>query len=98
MTLIVLPFFLLLVELASKHDDVGHVGHPCLIESFSGIRAFPCHDLTPVGSEMMENTFDGAVGITKIFFFEFFDVLSSTLSMMRCTPKLVTTSCRSNSF
>jgi len=65
----------LLVELASERDDVGHVGHPCLIESFGGIIAFPCHDLAPVGSEMMENTFDGAAGVTKIFFVEFFDVL-----------------------
>ena len=70
-----LAFFLLLVELASERDDVGHVGHPCLIESFGGVSAFPCHDLAPVGSEMMENTFDGAVGVTKIFFVEFFDVL-----------------------
>ena len=68
-------FFLLFVELASECDDVGHVGHPCLIESFGGVSAFPCHDLAPVGSEMMENTFDGAVGVTKIFFVEFFDVL-----------------------
>ena len=35
----------------------------------------PCHDLAPVGSEMVENTFDGAVGVTEIFFVEFFDVL-----------------------
>ena len=33
-----LAFFLLLVELSSKRDDVGHVGHPCLIESFGGVR------------------------------------------------------------
>ena len=52
-----LAFFLLLVELVSERDDVGHVGHPCLIESFGGISAFPCHDLAPVGSEMTENTF-----------------------------------------
>jgi len=32
-----LAFFLLLVELASKHDDVGHVGHPCQIESFDSL-------------------------------------------------------------
>ena len=65
-------FFLLFVELASECDDVGHVGYPCLIESFGGVRAFPCHDLAPVGSEMMEYTFDGAVGVTEIFFVEFF--------------------------
>ena len=95
-----LAFFLLLVELASERDDVGHVGHPCLIESFGGVCAFPCHDFAPVGLEMMEYTFDGAVGVAKIFFVEFFDVLycSSTLLMMRCMPKLVTASCRSNSF
>ncbi len=68
-------FFLLFVELASERDDVGHVGHPCLIESFGGVRAFPCHDLAPVGLEMMEYTFDGAVGVTNIFFIEFFGVL-----------------------
>jgi len=39
---------------------------------------------------MMENTFDGAVGVTKIFFVEFFDVLFFNA--------VVTTSCRSNSF
>ncbi len=64
-------------ELSSERDDVGHVGYPCLIESFSGVSAFPfpCHDLAPVGLEMVENTFDGAVGITEIFFIEFFNVL-----------------------
>ena len=62
----------MLVGLSSKRDDVGHVGHPCLIEGFSGVSAFPCHDLAPVGSEMMENTFDGVVGL---FFIEFFNVL-----------------------
>ena len=67
-----LAFFLLLVELSSKRDDVCHVGHPCLIESFGGVSAFPCHDLAPVGLEMMENTFDGVVGL---FFIEFFNVL-----------------------
>ncbi len=76
---------------------MSHVGYPCLIESFGGVSAFPCRDLEPVGTEMMENTFDGDVGITKIFFVEFFDVLFM-LSMMRCMPKFVTASCRSNSF
>ena len=33
------------------------------------------HDFAPVGLEMMEYTFDGAVGVTEIFFVEFFDVL-----------------------
>jgi hypothetical protein len=70
-----LAFFLLLVELASERDDVGHVGHPCLIKCFGGLSAFPCHDLAPVGSEMVENTFDCVVGITKVFFVEFFDEL-----------------------
>ncbi len=70
-----LAFFLMFVGLVSERDDVGHVGHPCLIESFGGVRAFPYHDLAPVGLEMMEYTFDGAVGVTKIFFVEFFDVL-----------------------
>ena len=65
----------MLVELLSERDDVGHVGHPFLIEGFGGISAFPCHDFAPVGLEIVENTFDGVVGITKIFFVEFFDVL-----------------------
>ncbi len=56
-----LASFLLLGEFASKRDDVGHVGYPCLIEGFGG-----------VSSEMVEDTFDG---VTKIFFVEFFDVL-----------------------
>jgi hypothetical protein len=46
MTLIVLHFFLLLVELSSKRDDVGHVGQTCLIESFGGVSALPCHEST----------------------------------------------------
>jgi hypothetical protein len=46
--------------LSPERDDVGHVGHPCLIESFGGVSAFPCHDLATVGSEMMENTFSVA--------------------------------------
>ncbi len=75
MTLIALHFFLLLVELASECDDVSHVGHPCLMKCFGGLSAFPCHDLAPHGSEMVENTFDCVVGVTEEFFVEFFDVL-----------------------
>ncbi len=74
MTLIALHFFLLLGELPAKCDDVGHVGYPCLIEGFGGISAFPCHDLAPVGSEMVENTFDGVVGVPEVLFIEFFDI------------------------
>ncbi len=70
-----LAFFLLLGELPAKCDDVGHVGYPCLIEGFSSVSAFPCHDLAPVGLEMVENTFDGVVGIPKVLFIEFFDML-----------------------
>ncbi len=70
-----LAFFLLLGELPAKCDDVGHVGYPCLIESVGGVSAFPCHDLAPVGLEMVENTFDGVVGVPKVLFVEFFDIL-----------------------
>ena len=70
-----LAFFLLFVELPTECDDVGHVGYPCLIESFGGVSAFPCHDLAPVGSEMVEKTFDGVVGIPEILFVEFFGIL-----------------------
>jgi hypothetical protein len=70
-----LAFFLSLGELLAKCDDVGHVGCPCPIEGFGGISAFPCHDLAPVGSEMVENTFDGVVGLPKVLFIEFFDKL-----------------------
>ncbi len=66
-----LAFFLLIGEFPAKYDDVGHTGYPCLIEGFGGISASPCHDLAPVGSEMVENTFDGVVGVPK----EFFDIL-----------------------
>jgi hypothetical protein len=41
----------------------------------ASLSAFPCHDLAPVGLEMVENTFDGVLGVTKIFFVEFFDEL-----------------------
>ncbi len=70
-----LAFFLLLGEFPAKCDDAGYVGYPCLIEGFGGISAFPCHDIEPVGSEMVENTFDGVVGIPKVLFVEFFDIL-----------------------
>jgi hypothetical protein len=70
-----LAFFLLLGELPAKCDDVCHVGYPCLIEGFGGVSAFPCHDLAPVGLEMVENTFDGVVGVPKVLFIEFFDIL-----------------------
>ncbi len=70
-----LAFFLLLGGLPAKCDDVGHVGYPSLIESFGGVSAFPFHDLAPVGSEMVENTFDGVVGIPEVLFVEFFDIL-----------------------
>ncbi len=70
-----LAFFLLLGELPAKCDDVDHVGYPCMIEGFGGISVFPCHDLAPVGSEMVENTFDGVVGIPEVLFVEFFNIL-----------------------
>ncbi len=70
-----LALFLLLGELLAKCDDVGHVGYPSLIEGFGGVSAFPCHDLAPVGLEMVENTFDGVVGIPKVLSVEFFDIL-----------------------
>ncbi len=70
-----LALFLLLVELPTECDDVGHVGYPCPIEGFVGISAFPCHDLAPVGLEMMDNIFDGVVGIPKVLFVEFFSIL-----------------------
>ncbi len=70
-----LACLLLLGELPSKCDDVGHVEYPCLIEGFGGISAFPCHDFTPVGLEMVDNIFDGVVGIPKVLFVEFFDIL-----------------------
>jgi hypothetical protein len=70
-----LAFFLLLGELLAKCDDVGHVGYPCLIEGFGSVSAFPCHDLAPVGLEMVENTFDGVAGVPSVLFLEFFDIL-----------------------
>jgi hypothetical protein len=54
---------------------VGHVGYPCLTEGFGGVSAFPCHDLAPVGLEMMENFFDCAVGIPEVLFIEFLNIL-----------------------
>ncbi len=60
--------FFLLGELPAKCDDVGHVGYPCLIDGFGGVSAFPCHDLASVGSEMVENTFDGIVGVPEVVF------------------------------
>jgi hypothetical protein len=72
-----LAFFLLLGELPAKCDDVGHVGYPSLIEGFSGISAFPCHDLSPVGLEMVENNFDGVVGVPEVLIVEFFNILFS---------------------
>jgi hypothetical protein len=75
MTLIILHFFLLFVELPTKCHDVGHVGYPCLKESFGGVSGLHCHDLAPVGLEMVEKTFDGVLGIPKILFVEFFHIL-----------------------
>jgi hypothetical protein len=92
-----LAFFLLFVELPTKCDDVGNVGYPCLIESFGGVSAFPCHDLATVGSEMVEKPFDIVVGIPKFFDILFFDAVNN-LSTMCWTPMLVTASCRSKSF
>ncbi len=67
--------FFLFVELPTECDDVGHVGYPCLIEGFGGVSAFPCHDLAPVGLEMMENIFGGVDGLPKVLFVEFFNIL-----------------------
>ncbi len=55
---------------------MGHVGYPCLIESFGEVSALHCHghDLTPNGLEMAENTFDGVVGIPETLIVEFFDI------------------------
>ena len=63
------------VELPTECDDVGHVGCSCLKESFGGVSDFPCHGIAPVGSEMVEKTFDGVVGIPKILLIEFFKIL-----------------------
>ena len=70
-----LAFFLLFVELPTKCDDVGHVGYPCLIESFGGVSDFPCHGIAPVGSDMVEKTFDSVVGKPEKLFVEFFKIL-----------------------
>ncbi len=72
-----LAYFLLLVELLTECDDVSYVGYTCLIKSFDGISAFPCpcRDLSPVGLEMVENTFDDVVSIPEIIFVEFFNLL-----------------------
>jgi hypothetical protein len=45
------------------------------MKCFGGLSVFPCHNLAPVGSEMVENTFYCVVGVTEVFFVEFFDVL-----------------------
>jgi hypothetical protein len=75
MTLIALHFFLLLDELPAKCDDVGHVGYPSLIGGFGDVSAFSCHDLAPVGSEMVENTFDGVIVVPEVLFVKFFNIL-----------------------
>jgi hypothetical protein len=36
---------------------------------------FPCHDLAPVGLEMVEKTFDGVVGVPEVLFVEFLYIL-----------------------
>ena len=70
-----LAFFLLLCELLAEVDDVGHGRYPCLMECFGHGSAFPSHDLVPFGLERMQYAFDGAVGIPKVLFVEFFYVL-----------------------
>ena len=70
-----LAFLLLLGELTTKGDDVGHVGHPCLVESRGCFHAFPCHELSPVCSEMVKDTFDGVVDIAEVLIVEFLHVL-----------------------
>ena len=62
-------------ELTAKRDDVFHVGDPRLVECFGGVSVLPCHDLAPVGLEMVKDTFDGVVGIPKVLFIELFGVL-----------------------
>ena len=61
----------------AKRDDVCHVGDLHLVECFGGISALPCHDLAPVGLEMVKDTLDGVVGIPepKVLFIELFNVL-----------------------
>ena len=70
-----LAFFLLFCELTAKRDDVFHVGDPRLVECFGGVSVLPCHDLAPVGLEMVKDTFDGVVGIPKVLFFNAVDNL-----------------------
>ena len=45
------------------------------MEGFGCVSAFPGHDLAPVGSEMVQYNFDGAVGVPEVLFVEFFNVL-----------------------
>jgi hypothetical protein len=65
----------LFCELTAKCDDVCHVGDPRLVEYIGGISALLCHDLAPVGLEMVKDTFDGVVGVSKVLFIELCDVL-----------------------
>jgi hypothetical protein len=46
-----------------------------MVEHLGCLGALLCHDLAPVGAEMINDGLDGLIHVAKIFFFEFFNVL-----------------------
>ena len=46
-----------------------------MVECLSCVGALLCHDLAPVGAEMINDGLDGLICIAKIFFVDFFNVL-----------------------
>ncbi len=46
-----------------------------MVERLGCVGALLCHDLAPVGAEMINDGLDGLICIAKIFFVDFFNVL-----------------------
>ncbi len=56
-------------------DGVCGAWYPGVVDCVGCIRAFFCHDLAPFGAKMGEDSFDCLVGIAKVIFIEFLNVL-----------------------
>ena len=65
------------VSLTNNPLKYLYIGHRKTLKyvTFKSFLTTQACTIPPVGSEMVENTFDGVVGITEIFFVEFFDEL-----------------------
>ena len=55
----------------AKCDEVRSAWYPGVVKCLSCIRAFLCHNLTPLGVKVLEDSIDYLVGKTKVILVKF---------------------------